>query len=275
MTRCSPPRHLQRSRTPLVAPAQSRRWRSARTARPWPPATLTAWPRCGTWPLASRSAAWQTVTILSFHNAPRGIFFGGVQPGRQDPGHRRHRGHGTAMEPGHPAADPQPDNRPRRNLFGHVEPEDGKTLATGGVDGTTLWSLATGRQIGPSFAGLGQVLSVAFSPDGKSLGRRRRRRHGTAVEPGHRPADPQPGHRLRWSLVGGIQPGRQDPGHRRRRRHGPVVERQLPRRCANTTVLTRWEVPWPRLNEYVADATPWPGLPERLRTALLTRPPRA
>ena len=46
---------------------------------------------------------------------------------------------------------------------------DGKTLATGGFNGTALWDTATGRRIGTAFTGLGPVNSVAFSPDGKTL----------------------------------------------------------------------------------------------------------
>ena len=59
----------------------SARWRSAPTARPWPPATTTARPGCGTWPPTARSAASSPGT------AARPL--GGVQPRRQDPGHRR------------------------------------------------------------------------------------------------------------------------------------------------------------------------------------------
>ena len=68
------------------------------------------------------------------------------------------------------------------------------------------------------------VKSVAFSPDGKTLATGDNRRHGPAVERGHRPPDRQPPHRLPDSQLGGVQPGRQDAGHRRRRPHGQAVE---------------------------------------------------
>jgi WD40 repeat protein len=48
---------------------------------------------------------------------------------------------------------------------------DGRTLASGGYDGTVrLWDVATGRPIGSPLTGhTSAVGSVAFSPDGKTL----------------------------------------------------------------------------------------------------------
>ena len=75
---------------------------------------------------------------------------------------------------------------------------DGKTLATGNADGTVrLWDVATHRPVGaPLTSQADPITKVAFSPDGKTVGQRRRRRHGAAVEPGHRPpgrrAPPRP-----------------------------------------------------------------------------------
>ena len=60
--------------------ARSTRWRSARTARPWPAATITAASSCGTWPPTARRPP---------HRPIRPGRLGGVQPGRQDPGQRQ------------------------------------------------------------------------------------------------------------------------------------------------------------------------------------------
>jgi WD40 repeat protein len=49
---------------------------------------------------------------------------------------------------------------------------DGKTLASGGVNGTVrLWDLATRKPLGTplTVGGAGPVTSLAFSPDGKTL----------------------------------------------------------------------------------------------------------
>ena len=48
---------------------------------------------------------------------------------------------------------------------------DGKTLATGGGDGTVqLWDVTTAAAAGAPLNGhAGAVYSVAFSPDGKTL----------------------------------------------------------------------------------------------------------
>ena len=105
-----------------AAAARSTRWRSARTARPWPPAMTTARCGCGTWPPTSRSG--------SPSPRQRRGQVGGVQPGRQDPGH---------------AAD-----------------------ATMARCGCGTWPPAS-RSAAPSHGSAGAVYSVAFSPDGKTL----------------------------------------------------------------------------------------------------------
>ena len=154
---------------------------------------------------------------------------GGVQPGREDPGHRRLGRHGTAVGGGH---------RPQIGapLVGHAGAvwsvafsPDGKTLATGSANGTVhLWDVATGRQTG-ALRTTGAVYSVAFSPDGKTLATgsydgtaqlwdvATRRQIG---ELQHRPD-------LDGLLVG-VQPGREDPGHRQCRRHGAAMGRSHP-----------------------------------------------
>jgi WD40 repeat protein/transcriptional regulator with XRE-family HTH domain len=46
---------------------------------------------------------------------------------------------------------------------------DGKTLATGGLNGAQLWDPATGQQIGRPLRTAMDIVVVAFSPDGKTL----------------------------------------------------------------------------------------------------------
>ena len=97
---------------------------------------------------------------------------------------------------------------------------DGKTLASGSDDDTVrLWDVATGRQIGNPLTGhTGAVNSVAFSPDGKTLASGsdddtvRLWDVATGRQIGQPPDRPH-----RRGLLGGVQPGRQDPGQRQRR----------------------------------------------------------
>ena len=119
----------------------SPRWRSARTARPWPPATATAQSACGTWPPAGRSGP--------AHRPRRPGRLGGVQPGRQDPGQWQRRRHGAVVGRGRRPAIGTPLTRDLGYVASVAFSPDGKTLAAGGSDGTiTLWNVATGRQIG-------------------------------------------------------------------------------------------------------------------------------
>ena len=168
-TQCSPPRHLQRSRLSPAAPAQSRRWRSARTARPWPPATHDGMAKL--WNLATgqqiRSLA--NGHDLSFPQRAQSIFSVAFSPdgktlatGDND---------GTAelwnLATGHQIHSLTTGSNSVNSV---AFSPDGKTLATGDDNGTAaLWNLATGHQISSLTTGSGTVWSVAFSPDGKTL----------------------------------------------------------------------------------------------------------
>ena len=66
---------------------------------------------------------------------------------------------------------------------------DGKALGVLGADTAELWNVATGQQIGSSFANQAtEPNSGVFSPDGEDAGRHRPRRLGSAVERDHQPS---------------------------------------------------------------------------------------
>src|SRR5262249_54960385 len=74
------------------------------------------------------------------------------------------------------AADGQPLGEPLRHdgkqpgvVVAAFSP-DGKTVATGGADGTArLWDTASGQPRGEALRTPGSVLALAFSPDGRTL----------------------------------------------------------------------------------------------------------
>ena len=243
--------------------ARSSRWRSARTARPWPAAAATARCGCGTWPPAARSGSpltghtgavtsvafspdgktlasgsargtvrlWDVATRQQIGNPLTGHtergHLGGVQPGRQDPGQRQRRRHGAAVGRGHPPPDRQHFHRPyRRGSTSVAFSPDGKTLATAATTarcGCGTWPPAA-RSASPLTGHTGDGHLGGVQPGRQDPGQRRRRRHGAAVGCGH---PPQIGDPLTGHTglvdLGGVQPGRQDPGHRQQRRHGAAV----------------------------------------------------
>ena len=169
------------------------RWRSARTARRWPPAATTARCGCGTWPPASPSAAPSPAT-------PTSCTAVAFSPDGTTAGHRRRRrrrcGCGT---PATDRPDRQPPHRPHQR--GRLRWRSARTATLLASRRRRRHGAAVGRR--PPASRIGQPLtghtsavwSVAFSPDGKTAGHRRRRRHGAAVgrwPPASRSAAPSP-----------------------------------------------------------------------------------
>ena len=140
------------------------RWRSARTARPWPAAagddTIRLWDVATGRPIGNPLTG-HTDQVLSVAFSPDGKT---LASGSVDDTVRLWD-----------VATGRPIGQPLTGHAGAVDSvafsPDGKTLASGSADDTIrLWDVATGRPIGQPLTGhTDEVNSVAFSPDGKTL----------------------------------------------------------------------------------------------------------
>ena len=248
-------------------PTGPARWRSARTARPWPAAAPMARCGCGTWPPAADRAAPSPAT-------PRGRL-GGVQPGRQDPGQRQRRWHGAAVGRGHRPPDRQPPHRPhRRGLLGGVQPgrqDPGQRQR--GWHGAAVGRGHRPADRAPPHRPHRHVSLGGVQPGRQDPGQRQRpmARCGCGTwPPAGRSGTRSTGH-TELGHLGGVQPGRQDPGQRQRRRHGAAVGRgHRPARSAAPSPATparssRWRS--------ARTARPWPAAATMARCGCGTWPP--
>ncbi len=89
---------------------------------------------------------------------------------------------------------------------------DGSRLATGEFDTTVkLWDAATGKLLLTLFGHSSQVVSVAFSADGKTLGQRQRRWDGQTLGCAHRPGSAYAGRPHEWRYGRSLQRRWQSP----------------------------------------------------------------
>ena len=215
--------HSPGSPSSTTTPAQSSRWRSARTARPWPPPlaapTASAMARvcsCGTWRPTSRSAAHSptrrnsAVDSVAFSPDGKTLATGNSD----DTVHLWDVAHSPADQRALTATGP---------VDSVAFSPDGKTLATGTIGSTppTAWCDC-----------------VTWPPTSRSA-----------------PLSPCPAVRAR--SIGGIQPRRQDPGHRQlRRRRGcgtwPPTSRSAP--LSPCPAVRARSIPW----RSAQTARPWP-----------------
>ena len=151
-------------RRPAHRPHQpgARRWRSARTARPWPAAATMAPCGCGMWPAVPVSPPSAAASAR-----PRWRSAGTAGPWPAAARMAR-CGCGTWPPAGRSAA--RSPATPARSTRWRSARTAGPWPAGGSDDASVrLWDVATGRQIGPVTGHPGAGLSVAFSPDGRTL----------------------------------------------------------------------------------------------------------
>ena len=99
---------------------------------------------CGTWPPAGRSAPPSPPTRA------RSTRWRSARTARPWPPRRRRHGAAVGLATGHQLQIGHPPHRPAGRVNSVAFSPDGKTLASGGADGTVrLWDLATRQPVGP------------------------------------------------------------------------------------------------------------------------------